>query len=238
MLTWLYSRVPALLIIHRSVLSSTSSFPLLYSVRARDSTDRRPFPELLADPAPLSSTPRGSLLARPLPAQPLLALPRAATLGRRCRGRHTAEGARRGTAMAPSVCGRPCAYSLPFCCMTTLYKTSTRSFPRSPPLSSSSRASTERRAVRRTSSPPRPTPSQFQRPKASSPPPLAPRPTLPELALLLGRNRGDPVPPCHRRSPRPLNVDDPLPPHLRNRIPATPRCSCALHLSAFAGPSP
>jgi hypothetical protein len=201
------------LIIRRSVLSSTSSFPLLCSVRARDSTARRPFPELLIEPAPLSSTPRGSLLARPPLAPPLLALPRPATLGRRCRGRHAAEGARWGTATAPSVCGWSRAYSLPLCRTTPLYKTSTEASLAHLPFLLPHKRQTERRAVRWNSSPPRPTPSQFQRPKASSPPLLAPRPTLAKLCPLLDWNWVIPVPPLPPEKPEP-------PP--RRRSPSAP----------------
>jgi hypothetical protein len=57
--------------------------------------------------------------------------------------------------------------------------------------------------------------SQFQHAKASSPPLLAPRPTLAKPALLLGRNRRKPCRLRRRRNPSRLNVDDPLPPHLR-----------------------
>jgi hypothetical protein len=175
----------------------------------------RPFPELLADPAPLSSTPRGSLLARPPLVQLLLALPHPATLGRRCRGHHAAEGARWGTATAPSVCGWPRAYSLPLCCTTPLYKTSTEASLAHLPFLLPHERQAEHRAVRRNSSPPRPTPSQFQRPKAFSPPLLAPRPTLAELCPLLDRNWVNPVPPSPPEKPEPPPCQRPPSLHLR-----------------------
>jgi hypothetical protein len=140
--------------------------------------------------------------------QLLLALPRPATLGRRCRGRHAAEGARRGTVTAPSICGWPRAYSLPLYRTTPLYKTLTETSLAHLPFLLPHERQAERRAVHRNSSPPRPTPSQFQRPKASSPPLLAPRPTLAELCPLLNRNRVNPVPPLPLEKPEP-------PPHRR-----------------------
>ncbi|PUZ69877.1 hypothetical protein GQ55_2G160500 [Panicum hallii var. hallii] len=108
----------------------------------------------LTPPAPLFSTPRGSLLACPPPTPPPLALPRPATLCRRCRGRHAAEGTRRGTATAPSICGLPCTYSLPLYRTAAPYKTPTEASLASLPFLLPHERQAERHAVRRNSSPP------------------------------------------------------------------------------------
>jgi hypothetical protein len=106
-------------------------------------------------------------------------------------------------ATAPLVCGWPRAYSLPLCRTTPLYKTSAEASLAHLPFLLPHERQAERRAVRRISSLPRPTPSQFQHPKASSPPLLAPRPTLAELCPLLNRNRVNPVPPLPPAKPEP-----------------------------------
>jgi hypothetical protein len=132
---------------------------------------------------------------------------------RRCQGCHAAEGARQGTATAPLVCGRPCANSLPLYRTAPPYKTPIEASLASLPFLLPHERQAEHRAFRQNSLPPRPIPSQFQHPKASSPPLLAPRPALAKLCPLLDRNRVNPVLPLPPVKPEP-------PPH--RRPPSTP----------------
>jgi hypothetical protein len=113
------------------------------------------------------------------------------------------------------VCGRPCTSPSLSTALRLPIKPD-RSLSRFPSLSSSPRASsraTEPSAGKILAAPS--CPSQFQHAKASSPPLLAPRPTLAKLALLLGRNRRKPCRLRRRRNPSHLTIDDPLLPHLR-----------------------